>query len=436
VPLGADELAEVRVGVNALVRDARGLVYRVESDAVPMEGPGTTIVLPLEPASTPSTSVVAQVDGRLDGPVELVGLGIDVWLPHDTLMTGGSAGVTSASASGAAGGPWIDLPLTSTGAWSGRMAAGRDVPVAVPADHTQGTVVEISGDGPQGVIFGNGMARQADRVSFVPSSLASIDEPVPVIANNAFLAANGSASGDTITARVDGAVQRLVIAGVVDAFPATDPERPLLIFDEPTLGLLRLRTTGDTRNADEWWMTAVDGQAEALTATLGGSPFDSTQGVNLIGRERSLGTDPVALGIIGALMLGALTTGLFAIVGIAVSAAVSARERRPEFALLRALGLSGRQLSSGLWLENGSLLLVSLVVGTSLGLLTAWLVLPFVTVTQAAVPPVPPPTVEVPWDRILALDIGSAIALGAAVAVVSRILRRIGVGSVLRMGQD
>jgi ABC-type antimicrobial peptide transport system permease subunit len=158
--------------------------------------------------------------------------------------------------------------------------------------------------------------------------------------------------------------------------------------------------------------------------------------VSVVERTRSLSTDPVALGIIGALTLGFIATGLFAVVGLTVSAAVSARQRRTEFALLRALGLSGRQLSASLWLENGSLVLVSLLAGTSLGLLIGWLVLPFVTVTQRATAPIPPVVVHVPWDRILLLDIASALALGVAVVVIGGVLRRLGVGATLRMGED
>ena len=53
-----------------------------------------------------------------------------------------------------------------------------------------------------------------------------------------------------------------------------------------------------------------------------------------------------------------------------------------EFALLRALGLSSRQLSVWLSLENATLAAISLVTGTALGLVIAWVALPFVTVTQ------------------------------------------------------
>ena len=97
--------------------------------------------------------------------------------------------------------------------------------------------------------------------------------------------------------------------------------------------------------------------AEALT----GAPFGS-QAVLKPGRPRqlTLATDPIALGIIGALAIGFVAAALFAIVGFIVSAAVSARERIAEFALLRALGLSSGQLSVWLSLENAALATVSL----------------------------------------------------------------------------
>jgi ABC-type antimicrobial peptide transport system permease subunit len=158
--------------------------------------------------------------------------------------------------------------------------------------------------------------------------------------------------------------------------------------------------------------------------------------ISAAGRTKELSTDPVALGIIGALTLGFVTTGLFAIVGLTVSAGVSARQQRSEFALLRALGLSGRQLSGSLWLEHGSVVVLGLVTGTALGLAIAWLVLPFVTVTQGGVAPVPAVLIEVPWDRVLVLNLVSGGALALAVLVIGGVLRRLRVGATLRMGEE
>lgn len=207
-------------------------------------------------------------------------------------------------------------------------------------------------------------------------------------------------------------------------------------MDESTLGLLRLAAASPVRSVDEWWMATAEDRVDSVVATLRAAPFDSPTVVSASDRTRSLSTDPVALGIIGALAVGFVATGLFALVGLTVSAAVSARQRRTEFALLRALGLSGRQLADSLWLENGSLVVVSLLAGTGLGLLISWVVLPFITVTQQAAAAVPPVAVQVPWDRILLLLVASALALGAAVVVIGAVLRRLGVGSILRMGED
>ena len=381
--LDAASLADVRVRVSALVRDADGLLYRVESDRVPMAGPGTAIVLPLEPAGERSALAVAEAGAQLEGPVELAGLGIDVWLPESSVLTDGFVGVARVSTGGDTGGPWADVPLASTG-WSAQMAEGLRLLGAVPAGQTDGTAVHVTGNGLQNPDYFNETGQAAARFSFLPAALASLDEAVPVIANRAFLTAVASSPGDTVTATVDGSIQRLSIAGVVDSFPTTDAERPLLIFDEATLGLLRLQATSNARSADEWWVKAADGRSEALAAALRAGPFESALVVSVVDRSRGLSTDPVAIGTIGALALGVVATVLFAIAGLTVTAAVSARERRTEFALMRALGLSEGQLSGWLWLENGTLVLVSLLVGTALGLLIGWMVLPFTTVTQGA----------------------------------------------------
>ena len=429
-------LTDLKVSVNALVRDAAGLLYRVESDPTPVNGPDTTIVVPLEPVAVHSAPIVDEVGARLDGPIELAGVGITVWLPNDLIVNVALVGVAGVSAGHDPAGPWAVVHLDDNGPWSAQMAAGLRPLVAVPAGRTRGTAVQITNEDQQNTLFGNGGGQVAARLMFLPSSITSVTGAMPVIANRAFLAATASATDDTITLSVDGVSRRVSIAGVVDTFPTTDPDRPLLIVDEPTLGLLRLQANGIARSADEWWMQVAAGRQDALAAALRDSPFDSAQVVSAVDRSRSLSTDPVAIGIIGALALGFVATGLFAIVGLTVSAAVSARERRTEFALLRALGLSGRQLSSWLWLENGSLVLVGLLTGTGLGLLIGWIVLPFVTVTQRATAPVPPVIVQLPWDRILLLDVASALALGVAVVAIGSVLRRLGVGSVLRMGED
>jgi hypothetical protein len=63
-------------------------------------------------------------------------------------------------------------------------------------------------------------------------------------------------------------------------------------------------------------------------------------------------------------------------------------------------------------------------------------VLPSITVTQLGGAPFPPVLLEVPWSSILLLESLSIGALVLTVVVLARVLRRFGIGSVLRMGED
>jgi FtsX-like permease family len=222
----------------------------------------------------------------------------------------------------------------------------------------------------------------------------------------------------------------------VDAFPTVESDVPVLVMDLPTLALLRFEGSDSVDPPNEWWFEVEDGAIDATVARFEDRPFDHRSVVSQVGRARALSTDPVALGIIGALGIGFVAATLFAVVGFIVSAAVSARERVTEFALLRALGLSSGQLSSWLSLENAVLAAVSLVAGTLLGLVIAWVVLPFVTVTQEARTPFPPVMLEVPWNTIALLEIVAIVALATTVVVLAWLLRRIGLASVLRTGED
>jgi ABC-type antimicrobial peptide transport system permease subunit len=207
-------------------------------------------------------------------------------------------------------------------------------------------------------------------------------------------------------------------------------------MDLATLTLLRFEGNDAVEPADEWWLTVDDDAREAAMTTLTRAPIGSRIVLSTVDRNRALATDPVALGIIGALGIGFVAAALFAVVGFMVSAAVAARERITEFALLRALGMSSGQLSVWLSLENAALAVVSLAAGSALGLVIAWVVLPFITVTQGATRPFPPVAVDVPWSAIVLLEVLGVAALAVTVIVLAWLLRRIGLASVIRMSED
>jgi hypothetical protein len=274
-------------------------------------------------------------------------------------------------------------------------------------------------------------------LTFAPASLTeAADREVPIVASEAFLEASASQVGDRVPLTIGGVRRTVRVTGSVRAFAGTDPREPIALMDLTTLSLLEYEGNDAVEPVLEWWLAVDPGTSATVAAALAAPPFRSASVDTIDDRNRALATDPVALGIIGALAIGFIAAALFAIVGFIVSAAVSARERLTEFALLQALGLSSRQLSVWLSLENAGLAAVSLAVGSLLGLAMAWVVLPFITVTAGATAPYPPVVVTVPWTAVALLEVSGLVALGGTVALMSWLLGRLRLAAVLRMSAD
>jgi hypothetical protein len=418
---------------DAVIRDASGLFYRVGAvrlkattdrpqpveialaHALP-DGRSFTPLYPIELAA-----LELRASARAGTPSSLYGVSSD-----STFTIANVA--TSASTSGE---DWTELP-----------AAGPEAPwqFAVARSGSSELSPDLAVPGAAGMrLATNDSAETTAPVVFEvqPASLgAAAGDPLPIVGGRAFIAAVAAKVGDETRIDIGPQRQPALIVGSVDGFPTLDPATPLAIADLPTLSLLEYRLTGDTTPIAAWWLDVDPARSSTAAAALEEAPFSSREVTSSVERGKALRTDPVALGVIGGLALGFVSAALFAAIGFVVSASVSARERLTEFALLRALGLSPGQLSGWLTIENGMLVLISLVGGTGLGLLMAWVALPFVTVTQDASKAVPPVIVAIPWTSIALLELVTVVVLAVMVAVLALLLRRIGLGSALRLGDE
>ena len=422
----------------ATLRDGRGLLHQFSGGPTPIAAGGWQFVVPLSAGSAARRATTERLGGGLTLPLSVVGVDLVIRLPGGTLATAGRVGLDGLAMSEERdGSAWRPLDLGAVGGWVLAFSSAGGPFEAVPPSFQEGIGVELDGVGvlPGVDRFGRGAA-----ISFTPSAITALArDDLAAIVNRPFLEAVSGDVGDRVFVPLPGGGRRFHIVGVVDSFPTTDPARPAAMVDVATLGLLRFGANHAIQLADEWWFDVDDASPAATAAIQAARAGGPLAGATVTGREdtrEQLSTDPLALATIGALSLGFVVAGLFAVIGLTVSAAVSARQRRTEFALLRALGLSPDQLSGWLLLENGSLVLVSLIAGTALGLLIGWVVLPFITVTQGGAIPFPPVSVEVPWSSILVLEVVSVAALAITLVVLARSMRRAGVGSVLRMGED
>jgi len=227
-----------------------------------------------------------------------------------------------------------------------------------------------------------------------------------------------------------------LVIGTIEGFPTTDPDLgEVVLLDLATYQAMGYRAGANIPQPDSYWLS-LDGDPQPAVDDLLSPPIGSFAVASQQALVDNLTADPVALATIGALTIGFVAAAVFATVGFAVSATVSARERLVEFALIRALGLSRGQLATWLSLEQAVLVFLSLLLGTTVGVVLTAVVLPLITLTQGGEPAVPPVVVQYPWMVIVALEVGVVAVLAAVVTVMTLLLRRIGLGSLLRMGED
>ncbi|MEP6681305.1 MAG: ABC transporter permease, partial [Chloroflexota bacterium] len=413
------------LGVAVIARDAGGLLHRFVGAPAAFDGGSQRSVVLLTGRLPDGTEV------RPAYPLQLVAIELSATVPSDAAAVGAfelRAVSWSAAADGAG---WRPLALATQAAQFVRRTSEGTDPVRV--------VALAAGGKPHVAVARAQPIPGPGRVTYSlqPTALAGLAAaPLPALVSDRFLERTASHVGDTLAV---GSLTRrhgIRIVGSVHGFPTADPARPIVVLDAGALAMSAYAADAETSFVGEWWLTVQPARSTAVVRGLSGDPYDSQRVDDRREIARSSVTDPVAVGIIGALSLGAAASLLFATIGFVVSAAAGARERLSEFALLRALGLSPRQLSGFLSLENAFLLAVGVLCGIALGLVLAWLVLPFVTLSSDAAVVNPPLRIIVPWGVIGLLVAIAAAAVVLSGVVLSGVVRRVGLGSTLRLGDE
>ncbi len=413
------------LGVAVIARDTGGLLHRFVGEPATFDGGSQRSVVLLTARLPDGTQV------RPAYPLQLVAIELGATVPADAAAVGAFELRAVSWSAAADGGGWRPLPLATEAAQFVRRTSEGTDPVRV--------VALASGGKPRVAVARVQPIPGPGRVTYSlqPTALAGLAAaPLSALVSDRFLERTASQVGDTLAV---GSLTRrhgIRIVGSLHGFPTADPARPIVVLDAGALAMSAYAADAETSFVGEWWLTVQPTHSSAVVVALGGDPYDSQRVDDRREIARSSVTDPVAVGIIGALSLGAAASLLFATIGFVVSAAAGARERLSEFALLRALGLSPRQLSGFLSLENAFLLAVGVLCGIGLGLVLAWLVLPFVTLSSDAAVVSPPLRIIVPWGVIGLLVAIAAAAVVLSGLVLSGVVWRVGLGSTLRLGDE
>ncbi|WP_235032205.1 FtsX-like permease family protein [Actinacidiphila yanglinensis] len=271
------------------------------------------------------------------------------------------------------------------------------------------------------------------QVRLVASS-AGGPAPLPVRADAQALHDAHLAVGSTTTLDLGGG--RPVparIVGRVDSLRGLGRGQGHLIADQRRLASALTLAGAPQQDPAFWWIGSTDG---ARTAAAAQSQPALGRVTTTAHTAAALEADPFRSGLRRILELIRYLAPGFAIIAFTVHAVISARRRQREFALLRAIGVGSRNLSSLLGAEQLGLTLFAVVPGALMGMALATAVLPLVTVDDTGQAPYPPLPLVVPWRTVAVTAAVTALAVSAVVLALASLLARVDLVRVLRAGDD
>jgi ABC-type lipoprotein release transport system permease subunit len=268
-------------------------------------------------------------------------------------------------------------------------------------------------------------------------------DPLPALASPAFIETTKLDVGDVARTWVGGeqpgasgsAEVDFRIVGTVRYFPTMYEELDagFLVTSRDRLLALFNETSQRSTNSNEVLIETDESTSMDTLAVMVPMLSQSWQAESV---RKTLKANPLALGLRGVTFFGSALTTLLSLVGFATHFYLSVRQREMLYGVMRALGLSSRQLYGSLLLEQAVLILMGLALGTGLGVLLNQITLPRLPVSLADRPPIPPFVPRADWLAVGSLYLLLAVAFLVILGIVTALLWRARLHRVLRIGQE
>jgi putative ABC transport system permease protein len=144
---------------------------------------------------------------------------------------------------------------------------------------------------------------------------------------------------------------------------------------------------------------------------------------------------PERQGLFGLLSVGFVASALLTVLGFLLYALFSFRRRFIEMGMLRAIGLSIRQMTALLAAELAFLVLLGIGVGTALGVFASRLFVPFLQIGASAQSQYPPFQIEIAWLSIAQIYVLFVLLFIAALSALSALLVRMKIFQAIKLGE-
>lgn len=221
-------------------------------------------------------------------------------------------------------------------------------------------------------------------------------------------------------------------AGVLDYFPTLYPSDGAFF-----VGNLEyiFESFGGLLPYDVWLRTGPQAETGAVVGGLNqmGVAVIRTQDARASLQEAF--TTPSRQGVLGLLSAGFLAASLLTVTGFLMYALLSFHQRFVQLGVLRAIGLSVRQMGAALALEQALLIFAGMAAGTGIGVLAAYLFIPHLPLAVGSRADILPSVVQIAWEDILKVYAVFAVMFAAGVGATLASLRQMKVFQAVKLGE-
>ena len=222
------------------------------------------------------------------------------------------------------------------------------------------------------------------------------------------------------------------VVGLLDYFPTLYPEDgPFFIANLEYI----FEVSGGLLPYDVWLKTAPDADMQAIIHGINNLGVPVVRAQDARRTLAQVFATPNRQGVLGLLSVGFLAASLLTVIGYLLYALFSFRERFVQLGVLRAIGLSTRQMAAALAVEQFVVLLTGLAAGTVIAVLTAYLFTPHLPVTFGSHPGTPPYVVEIAWDDITRVYLIFCLMLVAGIGSTIWSLARMKIFQAVKLGE-
>ena len=270
--------------------------------------------------------------------------------------------------------------------------------------------------------------------------LTSPSEPIPVAVSESFLDANEEVSvGDELVVRTNNQYVTVIVVEKFENFPGYYPDSRthLMLANLETLQVAaaRVPSLADGVYANEAWIGArgeepatiewLEEQGIAARTVFDRGLIDANQNRDpLVGASWE-----------GILFLSFATVLILTALGFVVFSYLAAQTRSLEFAILRTMGFSSRQILGVIAFEQVFVILSGVIAGTLLGFPLGRLLISSLGLTEDGSDVVPGLVSEVSWTTVLTVYALLAVVFVATVTALVTLYSRLALHRTLRIGE-